>query len=235
MTCVRSWLGITLLSAAVVFLAVRSVLPGGARERTPPPLAAPPVPAELRNRWVELFNGRDLLGWRLVGGGRASVRDGLIVLENDSERRSGYLVSELSPKDFQLEFCCRIEMGDSGLLFRAHPEPRTPTEFIGPQVQLNRATDAGLGGVYESHGRGWLARPAQDIETALARHGEWLHVQLDVTGPQVRVQVNGLETANLEDTDPANRFVGAGRLGWQIHGGCFVRVYIKSIRVWVRE
>jgi hypothetical protein len=241
MTAVRSYLGPVLLVAAIGFLAVRSVLPTGARERKPLAINAGEPGAHILGEpgalatgvWLDVFNGRDLSGWKHLGGGRACVRDGQIVLENDADRRTGYLVSNIAAKDFKAEVRCRIVRGDSGLYFRAHAEPRTPTEIMGTQVQLNWETGRGLGGLFETHGRGWLCRPHAEVPRSTEE--DWLDIELDVAGSRVRVAINGVETADFDDADPANRFRNAGRLAFQIHGGCFCTVYIKSIRVWIRE
>lgn len=178
-----------------------------------------------------LFNGRDLAGWQHLGGGRVSVQDGMLVLESDTERRSGYLMSDFTAKDFIVRFRCRVEAGDSGLIFRGRRQPRTPSELMGPQVQLNMSPDRGLGGVYESHHRGWLRKPEPSAVRRALRDDGCLDGELLARGNEMRITINGVTTTHFVDESFGNFFPGPGCFGLQIHGGGPCRVRFASITV----
>jgi hypothetical protein len=181
--------------------------------------------------WQALFNGRDLDGWQQLGGGRWAVRDGQLVLEHDDARRPGYLVHAVTARDFHARFRCRVECGDSGFFFRSRRHPRTPTEVTGPQVQLNVEPERGLGGLYELHGRGWLAKPPPALTAGLPSDSGWLACEVEARGDWVTVRVNGVETVRLHDGGADNLFRGPGAFALQIHGGGCCRVFFRDIAV----
>jgi hypothetical protein len=82
---------IALLTCAIVLPSVRAA----------PPADSPP--------WISLFNGRDLLGWKLVGDkGRGEVRDGAIICRQTPQTREHtFVCSEQRYADFILELECR--------------------------------------------------------------------------------------------------------------------------------
>lgn len=129
-----------------------------------PSLAISP-PRQTAPHWTELFNAQDLSGWHQRGGGKAFVRNGILILEHDTERRPGYLIADIAPlKDFQAILICRIPTGDSGFFYRGELHPRHATEFQGPQLQLNMQSGCGLGGIFELHGRCWVSKPDAALE-----------------------------------------------------------------------
>jgi hypothetical protein len=197
------------------------------------PTTSPSVPAPTENRTVttspphhlttssvSLFNGRDLGGWEHLGGGRVRVDDGLLILENDGERRPGYLLCARPPvRDFRARVECRVPTGDSGFFFRSRRHERHATEVMGPQVQLNIGPRAGLGGVFEMHGRAWVRKTDPAVNTALVAGLDWMTVTVTARGPRLVVAVNGVPTVDITDAGPDNQFHAAGRFALQIHGG----------------
>jgi hypothetical protein len=180
---------------------------------------------------IPLFNGRDLAGWRHVGGGRCAVEDGCLVLTNDTDRTSGYLVSYRTARDFEAHFVCQVPAGDSGFLFRCRPEPRTPTDILGPQVQLNLAPGKGLGGLFEAQGRGWLVKPPAEVTARIAQGQGWIDGKVTARGPRIVVVMNGVTTVDVTDADPDNRFQGAGGFALQLHGGGELRARFRALTV----
>ncbi len=176
--------------------------------------------------WQRLFNGQDLSGWKHLGGGRVFVRDGLLVLRNDPQRRTGYLVSERKASDFEAHIRCRVIQGDSGFCFHCRPHPRTPIEIVGLQVQLNVEPDRGLGGLFEMHGRGWLAKPSENLSPRPGRR-DWIDCRVRAGGPRIQVWLNGEPTVDLEDTGGA----AEGFFALQIHGGGHCQVEFEELAV----
>jgi hypothetical protein len=182
--------------------------------------------------WVELFNARDLSEWHKLGGGKAFVKDGLLILEHDAERRPGYLVSDFAPvRDFQAIVVCRVPTGDSGFFFRGEPHPLHATEFRGPQVQLNMQPGRGLGGIFELHGRSWVCKPDVATEARIREGADWITCELTVKGPRIQVRINGVPTVDITDAGADNHFQEAGRFALQIHGGGYCRAEFRRIAV----
>ncbi len=210
-----------------------SFQPDSNAARSPAPFDVVEVrePTHQLGQGRDLFNGLDLTGWQHLGGGRALIQDGMLVLENDRERRPGYLMSDFVAKDFIVQFRCRVEAGDTGLIFRGRRQPRTPSELMGPQVQLNLDPARGLGGVYELHNRGWLRKPDPALVGRLLREDGWINGELLARGNEIRVTINGATTVRFVDDAFGNFFAGPGCFGLQIHGGGPCRVRWASLTV----
>ncbi len=180
--------------------------------------ASEPVEPLPGDAWVSLLNVRDLSGWEHLGGGKVEVRDGLIDLENDGSHRPGYLATKGRFRDFQARFRCKVIEGDSGLFFRARRDPNHPEGLIGPQVQLHPLPDRGLGGLFETQGRGWLLKPSAEVASQVLSRADWLDGELTVRGSTVRVVLNGVVTAEWNDE---HGLPECGCLAIQMHGaGC---------------
>lgn len=183
-----------------------------------------PLPVDA---WVSLFNGRDLSSLEHLGGGTVEVRDGLIYMENEGTHRPGYLATKGRFRDFQARFRCQVREGDSGLFFRARRDPNHPEGLIGPQVQLHPVPDRGLGGLFETQGRGWLLKPGAEVVRQVLSRADWLDGELTVRGSSVRVVLNGVVTAEWNDD---HGLPECGCLAIQMHGaGC--RVVWASLEV----
>lgn len=178
---------------------------------------------------VSLFNGKDLTGWERIGGGKAFVENGLLILEHDAERKAGYLICAQPPRrDFALTLKARVPAGDSGLFFRGERHPLHEGEFQGPQVQLNTAPGLGFGGLFELHGRGWLKRPSSEPRR---KPQEWFTLEVRAEGACLTVREGGKTLVDAEDGGADNHFLRAGRFALQIHGGGPVRAEFERLEL----
>lgn len=128
--------------------------------------------------WVPLFNGKDLSGWKVHGGGvgRWKVEDGMIV-------GSGPPIHLFSERDEYENFHLRAEVmindgGDSGIFFRA---PFWPGVLRGYEAQVNstNSTLASLTGSLFGFG------PAQTVTEMLVKPGEWFTYEVESQGNRV--------------------------------------------------
>jgi hypothetical protein len=173
---------------------------------------------------VSLFNGRDLEGWTVHGTERWFVDDGELVCESGPDAGYGYLAAEGEYRDFELSLEFKQEAdGNSGVFFRSHVDGTTVS---GWQAEV---APPGLwsGGIYESYGRGWLARPLPEKDAAL-RMGEWNHMRIRAVGPTVTTWINGEKMVELTD---ARIGEARGRIALQIHDGGGIRVRWRAIRM----
>jgi len=208
--------------------------------KAPAPFVGPiRSPSHVISDWQPLFNGRDLTGWRHVGGGRSLVQDGVLVLSHDADRKPGYLVSTMTAHNFRVKLRCQVPTGDSGFYFHASFDRHTPTEVLGLQVQLNLQPGCGLGGLYEPQGRGWLVKPSFNREQARrdgtldvgSRPNDWLDCDIEERDRHIRVTIDGTPTVDFTDSDPDNRYQEAGFFALQIHGGGFCDARFQTILV----
>ena len=68
---------------------------------------------------TELFNGRDLSGWRQTGNAKWAVEDGILIGSQDEQGRPGDLLTETEWDDFRLTVVFKMDFpGNSGIWFR---------------------------------------------------------------------------------------------------------------------
>jgi hypothetical protein len=123
---------------------------------------------------VALFNGRDLQGWRAIGGTNEWEAAGG-VLRN---RKGGAnLVTEQTFEDFKLHLEFRYPAGgNSGVYLRGRYEVQI-ADLPGPEPEID-----GLGAVY-----GFLAPSVM----AAKQPGEWQSFDITLVGRHVNVTLNG--------------------------------------------
>src|SRR5690606_15225278 len=127
-------------------------------------------------RTIALFNGYNLNGWTVHGTEKWYVEKGQLVCESGPDKQYGYLSTDTSFKNFELTLKFKQEAnGNSGVFFRSSIEG---VKISGWQVEvapLNQHT----GGIYESYGRGWLAKPKPEDEKWL-KPGKWNTLKIRV-------------------------------------------------------
>lgn len=169
-----------------------------------------------------LFNGKNLNGWTVHGTEKWYVEKGDLVCESGPDKQYGYLSTDKKYKNFELSLKFKQEAnGNSGVFFRSSIEG---VKISGWQVEvapLNNHT----GGIYESYGRGWLAKPKAEDEKWL-KPGKWNTMKIRVVNDQVTTSLNGHEIINLADSKIG---AGDGFIALQIHDGGGIKVRWKDI------
>jgi hypothetical protein len=127
---------------------------------------------------IQLFNGRDLAGWRLRdnrGGNCWKVEGGVLV----NNTPCADLVSEQKFSDFKLRAEFKVvPQGNSGIYLRGRHEVQIADQkFYGPATDSLR-----MGGVY-----GFI-KPAVDAAKA---PGEWQTYEITLLGRRVTIVLNG--------------------------------------------
>ncbi|MGV3502969.1 MAG: 3-keto-disaccharide hydrolase [Adhaeribacter sp.] len=171
-----------------------------------------------------IFNGKDLSGWKVHGTEKWYVDQGELVCESGPDKEYGYLATEKTYKDFEVDVDFKQEAdGNSGLFFRSSLEG---TKISGWQVEIApKGMDSG--GIYESYGRGWLVKIPDEKENIL-KQGEWNHMKVRVVGDQVTTWLNGQQMVDLKDEKIGQ---ATGSIALQIHSGGGIKVRWKNIRV----
>ena len=202
--------------------------------------------------WEELFNGRDLAGWRVVGGeAKFAVEDGCIVGTGvPSEIGINTFVAterEFADFDLRVEFLC--ESGNSGVQFRSADrecEYAPRRKVFGYQAEIS-AGGGSTGRIYDEERRGyrhgviWLDAntPKERASRAEAsfRKGEWNEMRVRCEGPRLRTWLNGNLVADVLDDMDAKGFIAL-----QVHvqrppkdGGEFKPMRVRFRRVRVKE
>jgi hypothetical protein len=174
---------------------------------------------------VVLFNGKDLHGWEVYGTEKWYVKDGLLVCESGPDKQYGYLATREYYDNFDLtvEFKQEVD-GNSGVFFRSFIEPDVIVN--GWQVEV-APKGYNTGGIYESHGRGWLAQIPDEKEEIL-KEGDWNTMRIRVEGDNVKTWLNGEEMVDLTDENIGK---AQGRIALQIHDGKSIRVLWRNLKL----
>lgn len=190
--------------------------------------------------WKQLFNGKDLDGWRHVGKGSMSVEDGMI-------RGHGgmgllyYTGGKFSNCTIRVVYKMQKENSNSGVFIRIPIEPKEEwmPVFYGYEVQIDNHPERSNEDDY--HYTGTL----YSITKALSKPGkpgpEWNTMEITLDGPHTVVYVNGQKVTDYKEGDPAPErkfdfepFRGlrpdTGYIGLQNHGENDV-VYFKEVAV----
>ena len=171
-----------------------------------------------------LFNGKDLSGWKIYGTEKWFVEKGELVCESGPDKQYGYLATDKSYKNFELTVDFKQESnGNSGVFFHSSIEG---TKITGWQAEV-APSNGFTGGIYESYGRGWLIQPTAE-KLKLLKEGDWNTMKVKVQGNTVTTWLNGEQMITLTDDKIG---AGTGQLALQIHDGGGVRVRWRNISV----
>ncbi len=196
-------------------------------------LVAPGGRAESLAQPRPLFDGRSFTGWNGDTERVWRIEAGVIVA-GDPERpaeRNEFLATDREFEDFELRFEFQIdgvEKPNAGVQFRSQRVP-DHHEVVGYQADIGPGI---TGALYdESRRRKYLMVPAAPVEreaVSRAREG-WNTCVVRCAGPRIRITVNGVETVDYEEPDPA--VSRRGVIALQIHGKMVGTIRYRNIVV----
>ena len=181
-----------------------------------------------KGKWVALFNGKDLSGWKNYGNEKWMVENGGILGEAIT-KAYGYLGTLKTYKNFEMKGKFKAGgSGNSGIFYHSTIEG---VDIRGVQVEVDPHPNMHTGGLYESDGRCWIVKPDDAGEKAL-KVGEWNDVQFTVMGNHVVTYVNGVKAIDFTDSTPK---YFDGIIALQLHSGGegkmrFKDLYIREIK-----
>lgn len=167
--------------------------------------------------WEKLFNGKDLTGFiQLNGQAPYRVEDGSIVGTSVKGQPNSFLATEKTYGDFILEFeaWCDPTL-NSGVQFRSESYPEYQNGRVhGYQCEMDPSDRAWSGGIYDEARRGWLVTLTDNKEGQAAyKKTDWNKFRIEAIGNNIRIWLNGVNTANLYDEETLNGFIA-----FQVHG-----------------
>lgn len=178
--------------------------------------------------WVQLFDGKSLAGWEVIGKEKWAAENGSIQGVALS-KEYGYLQTAKSYKDFHLTLKFKCEgKGNSGVFFHTQFKPGTPTVTEGMQVEIDCRIMQHTGGIY-SQKRNWIVWPAPENETVV-RSDDWNEYQIKVEGNRYVTRLNGV--VMIDFTDPKPEWPD-GPIALQLHSGGDGNMRFKDI--WIRD
>jgi hypothetical protein len=159
-------------------------------------------------KWTQLFNGKDLSGWKQHPSGKATwkVQDGVLI----GTGPAGHLFSERG--DYE-NFRYRVEAmindkGNSGQYFRTQYGPGFPKGYEA-QINATHGDQIKTGSLYLPGVKEVLV-----LKTAPHKPDEWFTQEVLAEGNHIVIKVNGKTTVDWKD--PQNRFT-KGHFALQQH------------------
>jgi len=169
------------------------------------PLAAQPG-------WQSLFNGKDLTGWKKLNGqAEYHVHDGEIVGISKMGTPNTFLCTEKNYGDFILELEVKVDPSlNSGIQFRSNSSLGFQNGRVhGYQAEIDPSPRAYSGGIYDEARRGWIYPLSENEAGRRAfKNGEWNRYRVEAIGHDIRIWLNGVNTANLVDDLTPSGFIG---------------------------
>jgi hypothetical protein len=150
----------------------------------------------------QLFNGKDLTGWKHVGPGNMTVEaDGLI----HTHGGMGLLYwtgGKVGNCHIHVVYRMRDENDNSGVFIRIPVEPREewmPVHY-GFEVQIDNHPEASNEDEY--HSTGMLYSLTKPLAKAWKPGPEWNTMDITLDGPRTIVVLNGVKITDYKDGDP---------------------------------
>lgn len=192
--------------------------------------------------FTSLFNGKDLSGWKKVGGtGEYKVEGDAIVGFGEKIKANTFLRTEKTYKDFDFRFEMKFDdlTGNSGMMFRGLQKPGENGRVYGYQCEhCNRKERAWTAGIYDEARRGWLfpMKGEADAEAAFTKQGKdlfkwdgWNEVRILCKGKHIQIWLNGEARADFTDDNPD--FTPEGFFALQVHGGKSCKVRWRNLQI----
>jgi hypothetical protein len=173
--------------------------------------------AVAQDGWVNLFNGKNLDGWKQLNGeAKYEVVDGVIVGTTVANTPNSFLCTEKNYGDFifEVELWVEPEM-NSGIQFRSESKPEYNNGRVhGYQCEVDPSERAWSAGIYDEARRGWLypldLNPG--ARTAL-KMGMWNKYRIECIGNSIRTWLNDIPVAHVIDDMTPEGFIAL-----QVHG-----------------
>lgn len=173
--------------------------------------SAAPAFAQQNTSWKNLFNNKDLNGWKQLGGKATyAVSGGAIVGTTVPGEPNSFLATNVNYKDFILELELMVDTPmNSGIQIRSESNPTYRNGVVhGYQVEVDPSDQQWSGGLYDEQRRGWLypleLNPAG--KTAF-KNGQWNKYRIEAIGSSIRIWVNGKPTSNVVDAMTPSGFI----------------------------
>ena len=173
--------------------------------------------ANAQEDWINLFNGKDLSGWKQLNGeAKYTVVDGVIVGTTVLNTPNSFLCTEKNYSDFIFEVDLLVEPNmNSGIQFRSESKPDFNNGRVhGYQCEVDPSTRAWSGGIYDEARRGWLypldLNPS--AQSAL-KMGEWNKYRIECIGSSIKTWLNGVACSHVIDYMTPTGFIAL-----QVHG-----------------
>jgi hypothetical protein len=166
--------------------------------------------------WIQLFNGKDLSGWRQTGDAIFAVEDGNL-LGTQTTGKGGDLFTESEWDNFELRIVYRIVWpANSGFWFRAEGDKGYQFDV------LKWKQPVGYSGTLYMPGKMFLT---VNLDESLEHRDDWNEACIRAQGNELKMWLNGVQVGECREST-----FSKGKLGIQVHPGD----EFKGMKVMVR-
>lgn len=185
-------------------------------------------------KWMNLFDGKTLKGWKVLGGKATfRVEKGMIVgtTSTGGENYNTFLCTEKEYGNFNLEFeFWADENLNSGVQFRGlfsdglvrgyqfEIDPDRTTKYTaqpynmdtkGQIIPSGKEPRSWTGGIYDEKRRGWLNNLTENPEARAAfKPNSWNKGRIEAHKDGIRTYINGVLASSMVDYMTPNGFIG---------------------------
>jgi len=174
--------------------------------------------------WLDLFNGKDLVGWKTMGVNGWTVENGVLFGKTTTAAGSGWLMSDREFGDFELELEYKLGPGsNSGIFLRAWPEGDVSgKEFR--EIQLLDDEAPAFASLSRNTRTGSVFGRAAPDPAPKVPANQWHRVRVHLQGQQLQLTINDVAVLKhtLTDLRPS------GRIGLQLYPA---QVEFRNVRV----
>ena len=162
-------------------------------------------------KWQNLFNGKDLQGWKQLNGqAKYEVVNGEIVGTTVPDQPNSFLTTEKNYGDFILELELLVDDSmNSGVQIRSESKADYLNGRVhGYQVEIDPSDRKFSGGIYDESRRGWLYPMDINPKGKMAfKNQQWNKYRVECIGNSIRTWVNGVPAANVVDAMTPSGFI----------------------------
>ncbi len=170
------------------------------------------LPLFAQSGWQPLFNGKDFSDWKKLNGqAEYRIENDQIVGVTKMGTPNTFLCTEKDYGNFILELEVMVDPAlNSGIQFRSNSRPDYRNGVVhGYQAEIDPSPRAFSGGIYDEQRRGWLCPLTENEAGRRAfKNGDWNQYRIEAIGHEIRIWVNGVNTANLVDDLTPSGFIG---------------------------
>ena len=200
------------------------------------PVNTDPEP-DLQDGFTNLYNGKDLSGWKVLGGQHSFEPQGEAIVGTCLKGvPNGFLSPE---KQDYTDFIFTVEVkweveSNSGLMIRAQTKPgKKEGEVVvfGPQVEMESPSQGRgwSGGIFGEKAGGWqypLVLDAHEAARQAILADGWNRLTVHAQGDTIKTWINGKPATHWKTSEYPQ-----GLFGLQIHSGSKGKVLFRNIRV----
>jgi hypothetical protein len=161
--------------------------------------------------WRELFNGKDLKGWKQLNGeAKYEFKNGELVGTTVANTPNSFLVTEETFGDFILELEFKNDgKTNSGIQFRSESkEDYMKGRVHGYQMEIDPSERQWTGGIYDEARRQWLYPLEYNPEGKKAfKPEDWNKVRIECIGNIMRTWINDKPVSHLVDNMTPKGFI----------------------------